>query len=176
VRFVLTAAIAALVATGCNHEKTSAPHSPYARHGVTVELPSGWQAARNDLTPNLSDPREVLAVGTYPMRYRPHDCAQVPVSALENLGPHGAFVELEERRAGGGPSSEFPTRPPHFGPTLGGPSEATACVPGTRMSEHWFGFTDHRRHFYALVAFGPQAVESTRSEAWKVLDSLKVGR
>ena len=172
-RFVLAAAIAALVFAGCNDEKGSAPHSPYARHGVTVELPSGWHSARSNLTPNLADPREVLAVASYPLRYRPHQCAQVPVSALEDLGPQGAFVELEERKAGADPS-EFPARPAHFGPGLGGPSEASDCVPGTRMFERFFGFTDHRRHLYALVAFGPHASKAMRDEAWSVLDSLKV--
>ena len=82
-------------------------------------------------------------------------------------------VELEERKAGADPS-EFPARPAHFGPRLGGPSEAADCVPGTRMFERFFGFTDHGRHFYALVAFGPAAPKATRDEAWGVLDSLKV--
>jgi hypothetical protein len=174
VRFVLPAAIAALLIAGCNNEKGSTPHSPYTRHGVTVELPSGWHGARTNLTPNLGpDPHEVLAVASYPLRYRPHQCAQFPVSALEDLGRRGAFVELEERKAGADPS-EFPARPAHFGPR-GGPSEASACVPGTRMFERFFGFTDHGRHFYALVAFGPEASKAMRDEAWKVLDSLKVG-
>jgi hypothetical protein len=126
------------------------------------------------LTPNLSDPREVLAAANYALRYRPHGCAQVPVSALEDLGQRGAFVELEERRAGPQDPSEFPPRPAHFGPSLGGPSEASACAPGVHMSEHWFGFTDHGRHFYARVAFGPAASKATQDDAWRTLDSLNV--
>jgi ABC-type protease/lipase transport system fused ATPase/permease subunit len=38
-------------------------------HGLTAELPAGWQAASESLTPHLTDPREELAVGTYPLRY-----------------------------------------------------------------------------------------------------------
>jgi hypothetical protein len=166
--------VAALAVAGCNDEKRSQPPSTYSAHKVTIELPSGWHAARTDLTPNLVDPKQVFAVGTYPLRYRPHDCAHEPVSALQDLGRTDAFVELEERKAGGRPSSEFPARPAHFGPNLGGPSEATECTPGTRMKEGFFGFTDHGRHFYALVAFGPAASKATKDEAWKVLDSLKV--
>jgi hypothetical protein len=174
VRFVLGAAVAMLVLAGCNDEKhRSQPQSTYSAHHVTVGLPRGWRPARTNLTPNLSDPREVLAAATYPLRYRPGRCAQVPVSALEDLGSHGALVELQERNAGGGPSSEFPARPAHFRPR-GGPSEASACVPGTHMFERFFGFTDHARHFYVLVAFGPAASKATREEAWGVLDSLKV--
>jgi hypothetical protein len=172
---VACAAIAVLALAGCGHERKSSPVSTYGAHGVTVELPKGWQTATANLTPNLGDPRQVIAVGTYPLRYRPHDCAQVPVSALEDLGSRDAFIELEERGVDPGSSwSEFPARPPHFGRGLGGPSEATQCVPGTRMDEHWFGFTDKGRHFYALVAFGPDVPKATQDEAWAVLDSLKV--
>jgi hypothetical protein len=175
VKFVLAAVAAALVLAGCNDAKhRSQPRSTYARQGVTVELPSGWHSAPTSLTPNLGpDPHEVLAVASYRLRYRPHQCAQFPVSALEDLGPRGALVDLEERKAGADPS-EFPPRPAHFGPSLGGPSEATACAPGVRMFERFFGFSDHGRHFYALVAFGPAASNATKDAAWQVLDSLKV--
>ena len=69
-------------------------------HGLTAELPPGWQAATESLTPHLVDPREELAVGTYPLRYRPTECAHMPGSALEALGPGDAFVTLEERGLG----------------------------------------------------------------------------
>src|SRR4051794_5372495 len=62
--------------------------------GVSVTLPAGWQAAPSSLTPHLDDPREVLAVGTYPLRYRELDCAHVPTSALADLGPTDAFVTV----------------------------------------------------------------------------------
>jgi hypothetical protein len=175
VKFVLPVAIAALVFAGCDDEKPSQSHRTFTSHGLTVELPPGWRGTHASLTPNLGpDPREVLAVANYPLRYRPHQCAQVPVSALEDLGRSGAFIDLEERKGAADPS-EFPARPTHFGAGLGGPSEAAACAPHTRMSERFFGFTDRSRHFYALVAFDPAASEATRDETWKVLDSLKVG-
>ena len=145
-------------------------------HGLSVTLPSGWQESKESLTPNLGpDPSEVFAAANYPLRYRPHDCAQVPVSGLEDLGDRGVFVELEERRGGGAQYvDEFPPRPEHFGASLGGPSEASDCVPGVRMTEHWFGFTDNGRHFYALVAFGPAASKDAQDDAWRLLDSLEV--
>ena len=173
-KFVLGAVVAALALSSCGGGSTSQHRSSYSSHGVTVELPRGWQAARASLTPNLSDPREILAVGTYPLRYRAHDCAQFPVSALRDLGPRDAFVELQERDAGGPPSAEFPERPAHFGPGLGGPSEAGACVPGKRFAVHWFGFSDGSHHFYAEVAFGRAASSTTKHAAWRVLDSLKI--
>jgi hypothetical protein len=154
------------------------PH-PKARaftaHGITAALPAGWQRAAHRLTPNLSDPREVLAVGTYPLRYRRTGCAHMPSSALEDLGPRDALVTLQER--GLDPHSSwrgFPRRPRRFGPSLGGPSEASDCVPRARFRDHWFTFADGGRHFHVLVAFGPNASPTTRGQAWAILDGLVV--
>lgn len=144
-------------------------------HGIAVELPPGWQRATTSLTPGLEDPREVLPVGTFPLRYRETGCGHLPASALEDLGPRDAFVTLLER--GLDPRStwpDFPPRPAHFGPELGGPSEASACAPGARFTDHWFGFTDGGRHFHVLVAFGPDAPAAVQREAWQILDSLRI--
>jgi hypothetical protein len=146
-------------------------------HGIAVELPPGWQRATVSLTPNLEDPRAVLSVGTFPLRYRETDCEHVPTSALEDLGPGDAFVTLEER--GLDPHStwppDFPPRPAHFGPQLGAPNaDASECAPGARFTNHWFGFTDSGRHFHVLVAFGPTASATVQRQAWQILDSLKI--
>ena len=58
---------------------------------------AGWRPARGSLSPGLDDPREVLAVATIALRYRPTACAHVTGSALQDLGPHDAFVTLQER-------------------------------------------------------------------------------
>jgi hypothetical protein len=153
---------------------TAAPMTVRA-HGLSAELPPGWQPASESLTPHLTDPREELAVGTYPLRYRQTGCAHMPGSALEALGPGDAFVTLEERGLGV-PAGEgdFPPRPARFGPALGGPSEAGACAPGAHFSDHWFGFSDGGRHFHVLVAFGPQASAEVQRQAWAILDGLQV--
>ena len=57
---------------------------------------------------------------------------------------------------------------------LGGPSEASQCVPTAHFSDHWFGFTAGGRHFHADVAFGPHASATTRAQAWTILDTLRV--
>ena len=170
-----------LLLAGCGEDTESRISSPppqlerYVAHGVAVVLPAGWQHALSPLTPNLSDPREVLAVGTYPLRYRPTRCAHLPVSALEDMGPRDAFVTLQER--GRDPSSswpDFPPRPSHFGLERGGPSEASACEPHSHFADHWFGFSDSGRHFHVLVAFGPEAPATTQQQAWAILDSVQV--
>jgi hypothetical protein len=170
----VAAALVLLALAGCTDDEPPR-HSLAVGHGVTVELPPGWQRADVSLTPNLTDPREVLSVATFPLAYRQGDCAHVPASALEDLGPRDAFVTLQERgRDPGSAWHDFPRRPERFGPRLGGPSEGHDCVPRARLRHHWFGFTDAGRHFHALVALGPEAPAAVQEEAWGVLDSLRV--
>jgi hypothetical protein len=177
----MTACGAALLVTGalavadCGGRAAAPQLIREQARGLTVELPPGWHRASVSLTPHLTDPREVLSVGTFPPRYRPTRCAHVAGSALEDLGPRGAFVTLQERGLDPGSAwTDFPPRPAHFGPTLGGPSEASACVPSARFTDHWFGFTDGGRHFHVDVAFGPGAPEEVQQQAWAILDSLRI--
>jgi hypothetical protein len=143
--------------------------------GLAVELPDGWQRAGATLTPRLTDPVEVLAVGTFPLREGGDNCSHMAERALTEIGARDAFVTLLERGYDRGSTwPDFPRRPERFGPRLGGPSEASACVPGSRFTDHWFGFTDAGRHFHVLVAFGPDAPPAVRDQAWAVLDSLRI--
>lgn len=172
---IWTLLVLALSLSACGAEEAAAPPVTAGARGVSVELEDGWQAAPASLTPNLTDPREVLAVGTYPLRYRESECAHMPGSALQDMGPADALVTVQER--GTDPGSrwpDFPPRPARFGPELGGASEASACAPGTRFTDHWFGFSDGNRHFHVLVAFGPQASPTVRAQAWAILDRLQI--
>jgi hypothetical protein len=173
---VVTAITLCVVVAGCGGSQRHATRwrtISDPRHGLNFELPSGWQRARVNLTPHLVDPREVLSVGTFPLRYRPGGpCAQFPVSALEDLGPRDAFITIQER--GRGSAAGFPPRPRHFGPRLGGPSEAPGCVPGKSFTDHWFTFADGGRHFHVLVVFGSAANGAVERQAWHILDSLEV--
>jgi hypothetical protein len=169
---LLPAALAALAAGACGHASPAA-HRPAAtvvrENDLVARLPPGWVAATRSLTPSLLDPREVLAVGTYPLRYRRTGCAHIPDSALDDLGPGDAFVTLMERpRATRG----FPPRPARFGPGLGGGSE---CIPDSVAESHWFTFSDRGRAFHVLVAFGPRASRVTKDQSWGILDGLAVG-
>jgi hypothetical protein len=176
----LLALASALLVAACGAQSAATPPPPPqtvtdTAHGLTYQLPPGWQSATASLTPHLVDPREVLSVGTFPLRYRDTDCAHVAGSALEDMGPTDAFVTIEERGLDPGSSwAGFPPRPTHFGPSLGGPSEASACVPSAHFTDHWFTFSDADRHFHVLVAFGPDTPEAVRRQAWALLDSLRV--
>ena len=67
------------------------------RYGVIVTYPSGWALAPETLTPTLTDPSEVFALGTYPLRPGGSGCAQFPTNAIEDLGPTDALVWLADR-------------------------------------------------------------------------------
>lgn len=181
-RFLRLAACAVVlvVIAGCGetaHEvspaSTPPPVTEVSQHGLFVALPAGWQAAPSSLTPHLTDPREELAVATFPLRYHEGGCAHMPVSALQDLGPRDAFVTLQERGIGA-TENGFPARPGHFGPALGGTSEAQQCTPSGRFGDHWFTFRDAGRFFHVLVAFGPDVPADVRTRAWAILDSLRV--
>ena len=164
--------LVAVLLVGCSDDDDRARTSPGTGRGIVAQLPEGWRATPTNLTPRLGDPRQAFAAATYPLRYRPRDCSHVPVSALEDLGPRGAFVELEERGTGGG--AVWPRRPERFGPSLGTVSGQRECVPDGDLREHWFEFEDAGRRFHVRVAFGLEATAEVQDEAWSILDSLKI--
>ncbi len=83
------------------------------RYDYSVDYPKSWHRATQSLTPHLSDPHEILTLGTSHVPVGGPRCAQVPVNALEAVGVIGALITIQERapaNADGG----FPPRPKHF--------------------------------------------------------------
>jgi hypothetical protein len=145
-----------------------------ARYNYRVSYPSTWQRARTSLTPHLSDPHEILTVGTGRLPVGGPRCAQVPVHALEAVGATGALVSIQERAPAN--ANSFPPRPTTFRlrPER---LEISACLaPGGRPRMYMIPFRDQGRHFYALVALGRTAKSQTRNDALRVLDSLRFSR
>jgi hypothetical protein len=143
------------------------------RYHYEVAYPSNWHRAGTSLTPYLSDPHEILTVGTGALPMGGPRCAQVPVNALEAVGAAGALVTIQERPAAHADSS-FPPRPSRFGLRPSPALEIPACLaPRNRPRLYWIPFRDHRRYFYALVALGHTATTQTRNDALRVLDSLR---
>jgi hypothetical protein len=146
-----------------------------SENSFSVAYPSDWTRARENLTPNLSDPLEILSLGTYPLRPGGTSCAEFPGNAVSNLGANDAFITLQEQKPGH-PSSFFEPRPTSFGPTDGQSNDefSAGCVNGqTAFEHHWIPFTDQGRNFYAYVALGADVSDSTRAEPWAILDSLQ---
>lgn len=152
------------------------------RSPFRVEYPAGWTSADESLAPDLFDPREILSIGTFPLRpggTAPTE-AFLPGNAIADIGPGDVFLTVQERvrRVGG---SHFPARSSGFGPGMGCPSDDAACVEGSSMGIEglrawWIPFSDRPsgRDFYAFVAMGEEAYRdpARSAAAWRVLDSL----
>lgn len=142
------------------------------RYDYRVSYPSGWHRAATSLTPHLSDPHEILTVGTGPLRAGGPRCAQAPVDALEAVEAKGALVSIQER-APASADNGFAPRPTRFH-LRAERLEISACLAATgRPRLYMIPFRDHGRHFYALIALGRTATTQTRDDALRVLDSLR---
>jgi hypothetical protein len=146
------------------------------QRGFKVSVPPGWQLSAETLTPRLTEPREVLSAGTFPLRFRESSCNHVPSGALAAMGPRDGFVTVQERGRDPGSSwSEFPPRPKRFAdqatPERG---DVAGCLNGgPSLVEFWVPFSDADRHFYALVVVGADAPPEVRAQAFEILDRLK---
>jgi hypothetical protein len=72
-----------------------------AQHGLSLTLPPGWHRARRSLTPTLSEPREILSVGSYRLRYNRRSRCGVPgcpLPALDGFGRGDVLISIQERR------------------------------------------------------------------------------
>jgi hypothetical protein len=142
-------------------------------HGFSVTYPDDWVRAGQSLTPELSDPHEILSLGTYPLRPACTD-AYLPGNALADLGTGDVFITLQEASAQG-----MPPRPAAFGPDAariafhGFPAcNGYGAVP---FRGWWIAFADQGRGFYAFVALGPGVAHDGQVVrlVWHVLNSLR---
>lgn len=79
------------------------------RWGYTVSFPNDWNQAPRPIS-RITEPREILSLATFPLRYRPTDCdVQKPLSkgraelrlvhppVLLVTGPPGSFLPARTR-------------------------------------------------------------------------------
>jgi hypothetical protein len=153
-------------------------------HGLSVTVPPGWQVASEPLNTWVSDPHEILAMGTYALRPggRAVTDFQLPSHAIEDLGPNDILIWVSEA----GDAAGFVERPAHFEPSgpCGGddwsrlcpePSGRTLRLTIAGVHAWWLGFADGGRGFYVFVGMGGQAyADPVRAQTpWDVLDSLR---
>jgi hypothetical protein len=141
-----------------------------APHGFTATYPSDWTPASEILTPALTDPREIFALGTYPLRPGGPSCAQYPVNAIEDLGPTDALIWLAERQQ---MSGNAPARPSDFRTWSAQVDDSPGCLSAPKnFVHHYGGFTDAGREFDLYVAYGESVSSKTVSELWAILNSM----
>jgi hypothetical protein len=181
-RTILLVALVVAFLAGCGDEASDeapAVKAPAAAgreatgRGYTATVPPGWHLAPASLTPDLVDPREILAVATFPLRRGDELC-----QALARIPPDQAFVTVQERAGG---RYDFPRRPDRFAPDPALPGTSTwpymTCVAGKPpipMLDYWFGFHDARRAFHVFVGVGKEAPAEVRREAFELLDTLRL--
>jgi hypothetical protein len=148
--------------------------------GFSMELPPGWTRATVKLTPQITEPREILTVATLPIEdVGPYDmCGPASRSALTAFTDADALVTLQEAGRGAlriNPLSH-PPRPQRFAPEdFPHSSIFTDClVADLPVEDHWFGFADAGRAFHVLVIVGRAAPAHVRDEAWSILDRLQL--
>jgi hypothetical protein len=142
-------------------------------HGFSVRFPSTWHRATRPLTPHLTDPAEILALGTGRLPVNGADrCAQVPVAALRAASASDVVVAVFERR---GDDRGFAPRDRPFLLGAADESETGPCSGLRRPPWHsyWRSFTDSGRPFYLLAAVGRRATAERRAQLQRVVDSLR---
>ena len=139
----------------------------------SVRYPSDWYRAEESLTPNLLDPKEILSLGTYPLRPGGDRCSHFPVQALEDLGPTDAFLSIQERTDP--PAGRYPPRPRPFELPADPPSSEAGmfCVADAPRFEDWVPFSDGERAFYLIVTLGQEISEETRRQTAEILESVR---
>lgn len=150
-------------------------HFTDERRGFEVTFPSTWLRADTVLTPALSDPREILSVGTVEpvANGRSSSCAQHPVDTMARVGPRDAFVTIQERT--NQLSGEMRPGPPRLDAVDPDDSELPACLGhDVPFRTYWMPFQLGGRGFYANAAVGDDAPAGLRAELQAVLDSFEV--
>lgn len=137
----------------------------------SVLLPAGWDVTR-DLTPNGGLP-VLLTASTGPLLEGGDRCAQVPVAAIEALGPTDALLEVQYR-ADKTLSPDLVIAFETFQiPEVAAPSSAATCVDGADVTVHWVDVApEGGPGVYVLVVLGAEVTDERRTEVSSILYSL----
>lgn len=176
--------VAGLVATGCGAGEAVVPRftsesegprfSQNARHGYSLVLPAGWYRAQRNLTPELMDPREILSVASYPLRYQRRARCRIagcPTPALNGFKATDILLSIQER-ARAKPTTENAAidLKPRQRPLRAGPR---SCTRG-RVAWYVFdAFAQVGRNLYVFAVVGKRASAKTRADLKRVLRSLR---
>jgi len=175
--------VAAVFATGCGASATVAPEFESGsqgpritdvRHGYSVALPAGWYWARRNLTPQLLEPREILSVATYPLRYRRRARCRIPgcpTPALNGFRATDILMSIQER-------VHARTTTEDVAIDLHRRQAGLGAGPGncTRGRVAWYAFeafAEAGRSLYVLVVVGKRAPARARADLKRLLGSLR---
>ena len=176
--------VAALLATGCGATGKVAPELRSGsegsritdvRHGYRVALPAGWYRARRNLTPQLWDPREILSVATYPLRYQRRARCRIPgcpTPALNGFRATDILMSIQERVHARTTAGDVAIDIERRQAGRGGKGN---CTSGRVAWYAFEAFAEAGRSLYILVVVGKRAPARARADLKRVLGSLRFG-
>jgi hypothetical protein len=136
------------------------------------------------LTPNLINPKELVALGTYPLNSNSSSnvCPQFPTAAVNAMGSGDAFISILE----GAPSPNSQTHPFPARPAGGFDASSGFNLSRTDFlqclahplngSGQWIAFSQAGRDFYVLAVIGTGASATLRSHVYTILNSIQVAQ
>jgi hypothetical protein len=175
--------VATVLTTGCGAAGTVAPEFKSGsqsrritdvRHGYSVALPAGWYRARRNLTPQLVDPREILSVATYPLRYKRQARCRIPgcpTPALNGFRSTDILMSIQERVHARTATEAVPIDLERRQAGLG--AGAGSCTRGRVAWYAFEAFAEAGRNLYVLVVVGKRAPARTRADLKRLLGSLR---
>jgi hypothetical protein len=170
---------ALVLLVGCGGD-ANAEESRWLRYddseaGFTVLYPETWNRSIVSLTPDLTEPAEILSLGTHTLRPGSDSCSQTPGHALDDMTELDAFITVQERIVDGGAGPvaiDFPPRPETFSLEAEDAAVGAACSENEGIQTWWIPFRDSGRGFYMQVAIGKSVGEETRRQVAGILKSL----
>jgi hypothetical protein len=152
-------------------------------NGLTVSFPSSWAMAAGNLTPNLINPKELVALATYPLNTNTSSnlCPQFPATALNAMGSGDAFISIMESGAPNSQTNPFPARPAGGFDSSSGVNLSRTDFPQCLAhplngSGQWIPFSQSGRGFYVLAVIGTGASATLRSDVYTILNSIQVAQ
>jgi hypothetical protein len=151
---------------------------------LTISFPSAWTMAAGNLTPDLINPRELVALGTYSLNASTSSnlCRQFPAAALNAMGSSDAFVSvLGSEPSANSQTNPFPARPAggfdgSSGVNLSRTDFLQCLAHPLNGNGQWIAFSQAGRNFYVLAAIGTNASATLRNDVYTILNSIQVAQ
>jgi hypothetical protein len=148
-------------------------HYTDAGQGYNVRFPDSWHRATERVS-RISEPRELLSLGTVPLSWRRTDCEAFAGAAAIRMRPRDVVLTVWERGYDRNSKwSDFPRRPLRFGPVADAQPARAGCGEPAGTTIHWRNISDSGRHFHTLVRIGPNAPQNATAQVWHILDALR---
>jgi hypothetical protein len=138
-----------------------------------VAIPAGWFRARRNLTPELLEPREILSVATYPLRYQRRARCGIPgcpTPALNGFRATDILMSIQERRHARTTTEDVAIDLKRRQTDLGGKGN---CTHGRVAWYAFEAFAEAGRSLYVFVVVGTRAPATARADLKRVLGSLR---